>query len=51
MAIELRHKRLTECHHFSIGLTLGVKVRTSLAATHGKRGQGVLENLLKPKEF
>lgn len=30
---------------------LGVKVRASLAAAHGERGQRVLEDLLKPQEL
>ena len=51
MALQLRHEALAEAHHLSAALTLGVKVCTTLTATHGERGEGVFENLLEPEEL
>ena len=51
VAGELGHEALAEPHHFVIGLALGVKVRAALAAAHGERGEGVLEDLLESQEF
>ncbi len=38
-------------HDLVVGLALGVKVGATLAATHGKRGEGVLEDLLEAEEL
>ena len=46
VAIELGHEGLAEVHDLVVGLALGVKVGTALAAAHGKGGQAVLEDLL-----
>ena len=44
-------KTLAEGHDFLVGLALGVKVRTALAAANGQAGEGILENLLKAEEL
>ena len=51
MAAQLGHERLAEVHDLVVGLALGVKVGATLAATHGKRGEGVLEDLLEAEEL
>ena len=51
MAIQLGHERLAKTHDLVVGLALGVKVGSALAATHGERGEGVLEDLLKTQEL
>ena len=51
MAGELGHEGLAESHDFVIGLALGVEVRAALAAAHGERGKGVLEDLLEAQEL
>ena len=51
VAIELGHKGLAEVHDLVVGLALGVKVGTALAAAHGKGGQAVLEDLLQTQEL
>ena len=48
---ELAHEALAEAHHFVVALALGVEVATALAAAHGERGQGVLEDLLEAQEL
>ncbi|MDT4836454.1 hypothetical protein FQZ97_701520 [compost metagenome] len=51
MAVQLAHEGLAETHHFGVALALGVEVRAALAATHGQRGQGILEHLLEGEEL
>ena len=51
MAVELGHQGLAEPHHFLIAFAFGVKVRAPLAATHGERGQGILEHLFEGQEL
>ena len=51
MPPQFAHERLAEAHDLDIALALWVEVRSALASTHRKRGQGVLEDLLEPKEF
>ena len=51
MPVQLRHEALAEAHHFRVGFSLGVEVGAALAAAHGQRGQGVLQDLLESKEF
>ena len=51
MLAEFSHERLAETHNLCVGLALGIKVRSTLAAAHRKRGEAVLENLLKAKEL
>ena len=51
MALQLRHEALAETHHLHVALTLGVEVGTALAAAHGERGEGVLEDLLEAEEL
>ena len=51
VAIELGHEGLAEVHDLVVGLALGVKVGTALAAAHGKGGQAVLEDLLQAQEL
>jgi hypothetical protein len=48
---KLSHERLAKSSDLSIGLALGVKVGTSLATTHVKASQGILEDLLETKEL
>ena len=45
------HERLAETHNLCVGLALGIEVGSTLAAAHRKRGEAVLENLLKAKEL
>ena len=51
VAVKLRHEALAEAHDLAVGLALGVKVRAALAAAHGERGEGVLEDLLEAEEL
>ena len=51
MAAELGHEALAERHDLAVGLALGVEVRAALAAAHGQRGKGVLEDLLEAQEL
>ncbi|MCY1292070.1 hypothetical protein D9M70_412830 [compost metagenome] len=51
VAVQLAHEGLAEAHDFGVALALGVEVRTTLAAAHGQRGQGVLEDLLEGQEL
>ncbi len=51
MAIQLAHERLAEAHDFVVALALGIEVRAALAAAHGQRRQGVLEDLLEGQEL
>ena len=51
VALQLRHEALAETHHLHVALTLGVEVGTALAAAHGERGEGVLEDLLEAEEL
>src|SRR3546814_6828773 len=51
MAVKLGHERLAEAHHFVVALALGVEVRATLAAAHGQRSQGVLEDLFEGEEL
>src|SRR5699024_10773399 len=51
VSIQLGHEALAEGHDFLVGLALGVKVRTALAAANGQAGEGILENLLKAEEL
>ena len=48
---KLGHEGLAETHHFGIALAFRIEVGTTLAATHGKTGQAVLENLLEAEEL
>ena len=47
VTIQSSHEALAETHDFSVRLTTGVKVGTTLAAADGQTGQAVLEDLLK----
>lgn len=49
--VQLGHERLTEATDLAVALSLGIKVRSTLAATHGKTRKGVLEDLLKAQEL
>ena len=51
VAVQLRHKGLAKAHDLYLGLALGIKVRTALAAANGQAGQGVFEDLLKAEEL
>ncbi|MNQ98096.1 hypothetical protein D3C85_1137700 [compost metagenome] len=51
MAVQLAHEGLAEAHHLGVALALGVEVRAALAAAHGQRGQGILEDLLEGQEL
>src|SRR3546814_18690648 len=51
MAVKLGHERLAEAHHFVVALALRVEVRATLAAAHGQRSQGVLEDLFEGEEL
>lgn len=51
VSVQLGHERLTEATDLAVALSLGIKVRSTLAATHGKTRQGVLEDLLKAQEL
>ena len=43
VAVQLHHQRLAEAHHFPVRLALGVEIRSTLGASHGKPRQRVLE--------
>ena len=51
MTVELSHEALAETHNLSVGFALGIKVRSALAAAHGKSGQSVLKDLLEAEEL
>ena len=51
VARQLGDERLAETHHLVVGFTLGVEVRTALAAAHRQRREAVLEGLLEGEEF
>src|SRR5690606_37873595 len=51
VAEQLGHEGLAEAHHFVVALALRIEVRTTLAAAHGQRGQGVLEDLFEGQEL
>ena len=51
VAVELGHEGLAEAHDLAVALALGVEVRAALAAAHGQRGEGVLEDLLEGEEL
>ena len=51
VAIELGHEGLAEVHDLVVGLALGVKVGTALAAADGQTGEAVLEHLLKAQKL
>src|SRR5699024_8199201 len=48
---KLRHEALAECHNLSVGFSLGIEVRSALAAADGQSGQRVFEDLLKAQEL
>ncbi len=48
---KLRHEALAEAHDLGIRLPLGIEVGSALAASHGERGQRVLEDLLEGQEL
>ena len=51
MTIELCHESLAEFHHLIIALAADREVRTAFATAHRQGGEGILECLLKAKEF
>lgn len=51
VAIELRHEGLAETPYFSIGLSLGIKVRAALTAAQRQAGQGIFEDLFKGQKL
>ncbi len=51
MTRKFGHETLAETHHFIIRFSLGIEVGSSFSATHGKRGEAVLEGLFEGKEF
>ncbi len=51
VAVQLAHEGLAEAHHFVVALALRVEVRAALAAAHGQRGEGVLEDLLEGEKL
>ena len=51
VAGKLGHEALAETHDFAVGLAARIEVGAALAAAHGKRGEGVLEGLLKAEEL
>ena len=51
MLSQLLHKALAKAHDFTVRLTLGVKIGSALAATHGQAGKGVFKDLLKGQEL
>ena len=51
MSVELCHESLAESHNFCIALAVGIEVGTTLAASDGKSGEGVLEDLLESEEL
>lgn len=48
---QLGHEGDTEAANLVVGLALGVEVRATLATTHVKAGQGILEDLLEAEEL
>ena len=51
VTIQLAHEGLAETHDFSVAFAFRVEVRTTLAATHGQRGQRVFEGLFECEEL
>src|SRR5690606_13568991 len=51
VTVQLVHERLAKAHHFALALALRIEVRAALAAAHGQRSQGVLEDLLEGEEL
>ena len=51
IAPQLKNERLAETHDFLVRLSARAEVRTTLAATHRKSGQRILERLLEAQEF
>ena len=51
VTLKFGHEGLAKTHDFSVGLTLGVKVRTALRTAHRQAGQRVLKDLLKTQEL
>ena len=51
IAPQLGHESLAETHNLAIALAAGAEIRTTLCATHRKRGKRVLESLLERKEL
>ena len=51
VTVQFRHKALAETHDLGVGLASRAEIRTSLCAAHRKRGQAVLESLLKCEEL
>ena len=51
VTIEFIHECLAETHHFSVALTAGREVRTTLSTAHGECGERVLEGLLECEEL
>ena len=51
MTIELSDEALAEAHDLHVGLAVGIKVGTTLAAADRQTGQAVLEDLLKAEEL
>ena len=51
VTVKFSHECLAETHHLGIALATWVEVAATLGATHRKRGEGVLEGLLKSEEF
>lgn len=48
---QLGHEGDAEAADLAVGLALGVEVGTTLTATHGEAGQGILEDLLETEEL
>ena len=51
MAIELRHQRLTETHHFAFALAFRIEIAAAFTAAHRQRGQRIFKRLLEAEEF
>ncbi len=51
VAVHFRHQALAKAHYFAVGLAVGIKVRATLAATHGKACQGIFDGLFQPQEL
>ena len=51
MSVKLRHEGLAEAHDLSVTLSLGVKIRAALSASHGKRRKTVLKGLFKAQKL
>ena len=51
VTVQFRHKALAETHDLGVGLASRAEIRTALGAAHRKRGQTVLESLLKCEEL